>query len=141
MPEIFQQLGLPYNAQSTENSPSCCFGSCCAGCTSTIEKSISDRVQQLLAGGDLAQEMPFIFGGRLSCLPLSGSSFRLLKHQFRIVQDYLSENGDSKTGNRWGAVFHLRLIGARIRAARTSSTKDAASCCEAKAFDSGCCGD
>lgn len=132
-------LRLGQNTQSTKDSPSCCSNSCCASCTSTIEKSINDRVRELLEGGDLPREMQSVLGSRLSCLPLNGSGYRLLKHQFQIVSDYLSEDADSQAANRWGAVFHLRLIGARIRAARTSTAQVAASCDKANGRNSGCC--
>lgn len=116
-----------------------CGDSCCRRCTSTIEKSISNRLQQLLAGRNLAQELPLFHGSRLFCLPLTGSSYRFLQHQFWIVNDYLSGNDVSNTSNRRAAIFHLRLIGARIRAARASSTNVAATREAARAIDSGCC--
>jgi len=116
-----------------------CGDSCCRRCTSTIEKSISNRLQQLLAGRNVAQELPLFLGSRLFCLPLTGNSYRFLQHQFRIVNDYLSENDVRNTSNRWNAIFHLRLIGARIRAARASSTNVVATSEAARAIDSGCC--
>ena len=116
-----------------------CGDSCCRRCTSTIGTSISNRVQQLLAGRNLAQELPVFLGSQLFCLPLTGSSYRFLKHQFWIVNDYLSENDVRNTSNRWAAIFHLRLIGARIRAATASSTSIGATSEAAREINSGCC--
>jgi hypothetical protein len=116
----------------------CCGDSCCHRCASTIEQTISDRVQQLLAGRDREQELPFSPASRLACLPLTASSYRFLKQQFRIVNDYLSQNDVSNTGNRWGAIFHLRLISGRIRAARQLSTKVVANCNEVAVDSEGC---
>jgi hypothetical protein len=116
-------------SQSISGSPSCCRDSCCAHCALTIEKSINDHVRFLSVGRGLTQKIQQLgLVDRLSCVPLTESSYRFLKYQFRIVDDYLSENDASHSGNRWGAVFHLRLIGARIRFARTSSRRVAHNC-------------
>lgn len=130
---------LQQDSQLADSPHNHCGDSCCLRCTSTIEKLISNRLQQLLAGRNLAQELPLFPGSRLFCLPLTGSSYRLLQHQFWIVNDYLSENDVGNTGNRRAAIFHLRLIGARIRAARASSTNVVATSEAARAIDSGCC--
>jgi hypothetical protein len=127
--------------QSSTGSSSCCKDSCCARCASTIEESINERVKELAAGRDLAQKMhQFGLVDRLLCVPLTESGYRFLKYQFRIVDNYLSESDASHSGNRWGAVFHLRLIGARIRSASVSFTNSPGNCEEARSLDSDCCG-
>jgi hypothetical protein len=130
-----------HHSQSTSGSSSCCRDSCCTRCASSIEKSINNHVQLLAAGRDLAQKMHQLgLVDRLSCVPLTESGYRFLKNQFRIVDNYLSESDASHSGNRWGAAFHLRLIGARIRSARASSGRVARNCSEAHPFDSASCG-
>lgn len=127
-----------HDSQSISDSPNCCRDSCCAHCASAIEESINDHVQFLAAGRDLAQKMPQRgLVDRLSCVPLTESGYQFLKYQFRIVDEYLSENDASHSSNRWGAVFHLRLIGARIRSAQALSRDGGRNCAEAHAFDSG----
>jgi hypothetical protein len=129
-----------YDLRSVKESR-CCLSPCCRLCTSAIESSISERVQELLTGSDQQPETIFILRGRLTCLPLTETSYRLLKHQFRIVTDYLTEEHFSPTANRWSAIFHLRLILARIRAARVSAANFADDCEETPVSDSGssCC--
>lgn len=128
------------NTYSTAASRSRCCGSYCNRCTSQVEQAIYARLQHLQAGHNLAQEVLTKLGRRLPCLPLPGSSYRFLKHQFQIVTDYLSANDVRNDSNRWGAIFHLRLIGARIRAARATRTSYGTNCDEARALNSSCCG-